>query len=494
VEAPAQSARETRVIEANAVALGVSIETLMENAGRAVAEEAARRLKSPSDGIAVIASTGNNGGDGFAAVHYLRQWGFSPDVWLLAPPGEIRSSAARRCFERIAPTTRVRIGAPRTQELGGYALIIDAMLGTGQHGEPRPPVRDAVLAVAATNVPILSIDEPTGIGSAVAIHPQWTVALESVKEGMTPETCGEILVRAIGIPAAAVNENGPGVFLFYPVEGRKAHSPRSGRVLVVGGGPYAGAPALAGLAILRSGAERAVIAAPQPAAGHIQSYSPNLIVSPVGTERFQPSDVAALVHLVDQLHIDAVVVGMGVGDAAESAAAMSEFVGKLRPRPLPLVVDADALGAVSGASTSPDRGAPIVATPNRHEFNARFVDLHEAVPESRLEAARNIAKERGLVLLAKDEVDLLTDGTRGYLNRHHHPAMTVGGNGDVLAGVVGSLLARGVDGLEAARLATYWVGEAGIRAYGMKSWGLVATDVIDELPSALREGLTRVER
>jgi ADP-dependent NAD(P)H-hydrate dehydratase / NAD(P)H-hydrate epimerase len=494
MEDPPQSARETRVIEANAVALGVSIETLMENAGRAVAEEAARHLPAPTDGVAVIAGTGNNGGDGFAAVHYLKQWGYSPDLWLLAPPGEIRSSPARRCYERIAPTTRVRVGVPRPQDLAGYALLIDAMLGTGQRGEPRPPARDAVLALAGGGVPILSIDEPTGVGSPIAVHPRWTVALESVKEGMTPENCGEIVVRPIGIPPAAVHETGPGVFLFYPFPDSSSRSPRSGRVLVIGGGPYAGAPALAGLAIIRAGAERAIIAAPQPAAGHIQSYSPNLIVQPVGTDHFQPPDVSTLLRLVEHLHVDALVVGMGVGDSPESAAAMLDLVGKLRSRPLPLVVDADALGALATASASSEHKASWVATPNRHEFDARFMDLRESLPESRLDAARRVAMERGLVLLAKDEVDFLTDGQRAYINRHHHPAMTVGGTGDVLAGVVGSLLARGVDGLDAARLASYWVGEAGLRAFSTRSWGLLATDVIDELPAALRDGLQRVER
>ncbi|HLY76769.1 MAG TPA: NAD(P)H-hydrate dehydratase [Thermoplasmata archaeon] len=494
MEAPSQSARETRVIEANAVALGVSIETLMENAGRAVAEEAARHLQGPSDGVAVLAGTGNNGGDGFAAVHYLRQWGFSPDVWLLAPPAEIRSSPARRCYERIAPTTRLRVGVPRPQDLTGYSLLIDAMLGTGQHGEPRPPVRDAVVALASSTIPILSVDEPTGLGSAVTVRPRWTVALESVKEGMTSENCGEILVRPNGIPLAAVHETGPGVFLFYPLPEKKVRSPRNGRILVVGGGPYAGAPALAGLAVLRSGAERAVIAVPSPAATHVQSFSPNLIVHPVGAERFLPSDVATLLHLADHLRVDAVIVGMGVGDAPESATAMADLVERLRSRAIPLVVDADALGALGPVPAGPERSAPCVATPNRHEFDSRFLDLHETMPDSRLEAARRIAGERRITLLAKDEVDLLTDGTRAYLNRHHHPAMTVGGTGDVLAGVVGSLLGRGVGALDAARLAAYWVGEAGLRAFSLRSWGLLATDVIDELPGALRDGLARVER
>jgi ADP-dependent NAD(P)H-hydrate dehydratase / NAD(P)H-hydrate epimerase len=494
VEAPPQSARETRVIEANAVALGVSVDTLMENAGRAVAEEAARRLKGATDALAVVAGTGNNGGDGFAAIHYLAQWGFSPDLWLLTPPGELRSSPARRCFERIASTTRIRVGIPRPEDLEGYSLVIDAMLGTGQHGEPRPPVREAVVVLSSTHVPILSVDEPTGLGSPISVHPRWTVALDSLKEGMTPENSGEIVVRPIGIPPAARDETGPGVFLFYPRSGPKGRSPRSGRVLVIGGGPYAGAPALAGMAVLRSGAERAVIAAPSPSAGRIQSFSPNLIVHSVGEERFQSSDVPTLVHLVERLHVDAVVVGMGVGDAPESASAMSDLVNKLRTHPTPLVVDADALSALGDATRAPKDALVCVATPNRHEFDTRFMDLRETLPDSRLDAARRVAAERGLVLLAKDEVDLLTDGRRGYLNRHHHPAMTVGGTGDVLAGVVGSLLARGVDALEAVRLGAYWTGEAGLRAFSVRSWGLLATDVIDELPGALKDGLARVER
>lgn len=491
MEASPQSAQETRVIEANAVALGVSIDTLMENAGRAVAEEAAKRLRGPSDPVAVLAGTGNNGGDGFAAVHYLRQWGFAPDVWLLGPAGEIRSSAARRCYERIASVTRMHVGVPRPADLSGYSLIIDAMLGTGQHGEPRSPVREAVQALAETSVPVLSIDEPTGLGSAAAVHPRWTIALETTKSGMNAASCGEIVVRPIGIPPAAKSETGPGTFLFYPLTPPKARSARFGRVLVIGGGPYAGAPAMAGLAVIRAGAERAVIAAPQPAAGHIQSFSPTLIVQPVGSERFQPTDVPTLLHLVERLHVDAVVVGMGVGDAPESAAAMADLVGRLRTRDLPLVVDADALGALQPGPAGPSL---CVATPNHHEFDSHFVDLRAASPESRQDAARRAAQERGITLLAKDDVDILTDGDRLYLNRHHHPAMTVGGTGDVLAGVVGSLVARGVQALDAARLAAFWVGEAGLRAFGTRSWGLVATDVLEELPGALRDGLARVER
>jgi hydroxyethylthiazole kinase-like uncharacterized protein yjeF len=494
VEAPPLSAREARVVEANAVALGISVASLMENAGRAVAEEAVRRLPTPGGGVAILCGTGNNGGDGFAAAHYLRQWGISPDLWIVGPAGEIRSAAARHCYERIAGSVRLRVGAPRAPDLSGFALIIDAMLGTGQRGEPRSPIREAVQAVVASQVPVLSIDEPTGLGSALSIVPRWTVALQSVKEGMRPETCGEILVRPIGIPDAAERETGPGLFLLYPVPSASPHARRTGRVLVVGGGPYAGAPALAGLAALRAGAERAVVAAPAPAADHIQSFSPNLIVRSVGRDRFEPSDVPTLLHAIEPLHVDAVIVGMGVGDAPESAAAMTDLVRRLRLGTIPIVVDADALVGLPAAPAATPGRAVCVATPNRHEFDARFVELHEALPESRLDAVRRVAQERGVTLLAKDDVDLITDGTRAYLNRHHHPSMTVGGVGDVLAGVVGSLVARGVEALDASRLAAYWVGEAGLRAFHARSWGLLATDVLDELPGTLADGLERVSR
>jgi NAD(P)H-hydrate epimerase len=486
--------REMAVAEENAVALGVPIDALMENAGRAVAEEAAHRLPPPPARIGILVGMGNNGGDAMAAGYYLAQWGYQPEAWILRPATEIRSRAARHCFERIERRGMVHPRLPRPEELSGLSLLIDGLLGTGQTGPLRPPYREAVALARASGAPILSIDVPTGISSPDGLRPRWTVALTAPKEGMDPGNSGEIIVRDIGIPADAWLRTGPGEFHFVPRDRAVQERGRSARVIVIGGGPYAGAPALTGLAALRSGAERATVLTPTGAALAVQSFSPNLVVRGVGAARFAPMDVPALLDLVHSAPPKAIVVGMGAGHEPETVEALGTVLEGLLGT-VPLVVDADALGALV-ARRPPDgsRPAPIViATPNAGEYRHYFEGPAEAALSDRIEHVRRTAQERRIVLLVKGDPDILTDGERTFQNYHHHPASTVSGVGDVLGGVLVSLLAQGVSALHATRLASYWVGEAGIRAAARAGFGLVATDVIDELPHALVGGLARLE-
>jgi hydroxyethylthiazole kinase-like uncharacterized protein yjeF len=489
----ARSAREMAVLETNAVALGVTIDALMENAGRAVAEEAARRLSPPPAGVALVCGLGNNGGDGFSAAHYLGQWGYRPRIWVLRSPLEIRSHAARRCFDRVRSRFPVHVGAPRAADLQGDSLAIDAMLGTGQGGALRPPYLDAARAINESGIPILSIDVPSGLGSPDAVRPRWTVALTAPKDGMTPTNSGEVVVRDIGIPAEADRRTGPGEFHFFPVPGRAGRSGRSGRVLVVGGGPYAGAPALSALAALRAGAERATVLTPAPAADRVQGFSPDLVVHAVGEERFRPEDVEEILRLFGAMHVHAVLMGMGGGSEEATVRAFGALIQHWAGR-VPLVVDAEALRAL-GRKAEPARGlepTSVILTPNRGELaRLRGGDLPED-PDAQRDAIVETARGLRATLLAKGEPDWISDGTRVYENTTHHVAMMVGGVGDVLDGVLGGLLAGGASALEAARLAPYWVGAAGNRAFEARSYGLRATDVIEELPGALADGLRRV--
>ena len=492
------SSEEMAVVEQNAVALGVTIDTLMENAGRAAAEEAARHLPPPPARIAVVASTGNNGGDGTCAAFYLQQWGYSPEVWLVRPPSEIRSRAARRCFERVEHRVPIHGRVPRAEELATMPLVVDALLGTGQSSRMRSPISEAVHAIRTSRAPVLSIDLPTGVLDADGLRPSWTVTFTTVKEEMAPGTAGEVTVRDIGMPAAAWRRTGPGEFLFLRVPDGTTDRGRTGRVVVVGGGPYAGAPALAALAALRSGAERATVLAPEGAAEKVQSFSPNLVVRAFGAERFRPTDVTEVLEFIRAAPPQAVVVGMGAGTHPETTEALGSLVGDLVGE-IPLVVDADALVALPPASTITERAAgavwpTLVATPNRGEFERVFGGTPQEPVERLAESVARIASERRLTLLVKGEPDLVSDGENTFENAHHHVAMTVGGVGDVLAGVVGSLLAQGLRPLHAARLGTYWTGEAGYRAASLRSFGLVATDVVDQLPAALLAGLERVRR
>jgi NAD(P)H-hydrate epimerase len=483
------SALEMAVAEANAVALGVPIDALMENAGRAVAEEATKHLPPAPTRVWIVAGPGNNGGDGAAAAHYLAQWGYAVELWYVLPPSEIRSAAARRCYERAAKRFPVQVGPSSAAELAGLTLILDGILGTGQVGPLRAAYLPAVLAIRESGVPTLAIDLPTGIGDARGLRPKWTVTLTAVKEGMTRETCGEIVVRDIGIPLEARRGTGPGEFLYYPTAADRGRRGRAGRIFIIGGGPYSGAPALAGLAALRTGAERATVIAPRPAADRVQSFSPNLVVIPVGEERFRPRDVQRIRTLLYEARPKAVIVGMGAGREPETVDALRTLFEAILGT-VPLVVDADGLDALPHAARRPG-GYDVVATPNAGEFIRVFQGQPDGPDEERLRSVRAIAADRGLTLLVKGPDDLISDGRSVAINANHHPAMTVSGAGDVLAGAVGALLAEGISAIGACRLGSYLVGEAGARGAAERGFGLIATDILDRIPEALVEGLAR---
>jgi ADP-dependent NAD(P)H-hydrate dehydratase / NAD(P)H-hydrate epimerase len=474
------------VMEANALALGLSIDALMENAGRAVAEEAAAHA-SPGGRIVILTGVGNNGGDGTCAAFYLGQWGFQPEIWLVRPPSEIRGASALRCWDRARPRCTTQIGVPGPDSLRGASLLVDALLGSGQHGELRSPYRETVEAANRSGIPTLAVDLPTGLGTQTAIRPEWTVALTLRKHGTSPESSGAITVRDIGIPLEARTETGPGEFLRFP------HRPgdptgRRGRVLVIAGGPFSGAPALAALAAMRSGAERATVATPAPAADAIRALSPDLIVRTVGEGVFASADVERLRAVLVASPVDAIVLGMGVGRDPDTLAAMREFLRSVRGT-RPMVVDADALGAIDRV---PGGAGHTVATPNGQEYKHVFGAELARTPEEQLAGAHRKALEWGVTLLAKGESDLITDGRHGVINRHHHPAASVSGVGDLLAGVVGGLMAQGLAPMDAARLGAYWIGDAGQRAAETHGFSTIATDVLDALPGSLVEGLRRL--
>ncbi len=481
-----RSAGEMAVLEANAVAAGATLAGLMENAGRAVAEEALRLLPGKGAPVAILAGAGNNGGDGTCAAHYLEQGGARPEVWLPRPGREVRSAAARRCLDRIAHRIPVHEGVPAAEELRRFPLLLDALLGTGQSGAPRPPYSEAVRAITASGVPVLSIDEPTGLGSAVAVHPRATVTFTSLKEGMDDANSGRIVLRDIGIPESAKEEVGPGEFHLYPLA---PADPRVARILVLAGGPFAGAAALTALAALRAGAERATVICPRSALHEIRGYSPNLVVVGLGEERFRAEDAPEILRFLSENRHHALATGMGAGRDPGTIACLARVLSG-QPPDRPAVIDADGLESALEAASGVDR--PWVLTPNAGEL-LRLTGLPEGADlAARREAVRKLAQRHGVTFLAKGDPDLLVDGRRTLVNRHHVTSAMVSGVGDVLSGVVAALLGEGAPPLAAARLAAYWVGDAGIRAGRHRGHGTLATDVLEELPHALVEGRARL--
>lgn len=484
-------ASEVRVLDRNAEALGVPTARLMENAGKAIAEEAAGLARGP---FLVLAGPGNNGGDGLAAARHLARRG-KVVVALAVPRREIRSPLLRAQLARLRGLRGVRVvEAPDEEGLARLcreaAICIDALLGVGLEGALREPFRTWVRVVNERARLVLSVDVPTGLGTDSAVKPQVTVTLHDAKEGMTPENSGRIVVRDIGIPPRAASHTGPGEMLLYPIPDARQHKGEGGVVLVLGGGPYTGAPALTAMGALRAGADLAVVLAPARAAPTIAAASPNLIVRPLRGDDIDLAEAETMATLEEWLgRATAVCVGNGMGRAEPALRSVPVLLERLArgPRTLPCCVDADAIHALGRARPTLRRG--IVVTPHAGEFRALTGEslASERDQDKRAAQARAWAKRLGCTLLVKGHESIATDGERLKVNSTGNPGMSVGGTGDVLAGVVGALLGKGLDAFDAARLGAWMTGRAGDLAFEEKRFGLLATDVLEAIPAVFRE-------
>lgn len=474
------SATEMRIIDRNAQHFGVSILDLMENAGKAIADAARQDFAAAGKKVLVVCGTGNNGGDGFVAARLLA--GEAHVTVLLArSPDQIATEEARTNFARLK-NVRVIEGLDRSEgAMADSDLIIDALLGIGATGELREPYATLIREMNASGKPILSVDVPSGLGATPAAKPTATVSMFDAKEGMTPANSGTIRIADIGIPAQVARTIGPGEFLLFPRPRAESHKGQNGSLLIVSGGPFTGAPALVAMGALGMGADLVHIATPALAAQIVASYSPNFIVHPLVGHRLLREDVELILELATK--VDALAIGPGLGDSPgtlESVRAVIKAVDK------PIVFDADAIRAVGQDATVLAKKRA-VATPHAREFAALTGKTLPDVLEDKARMVQEAAKALGITILLKGHVDIVSDGARTKLNYTGNAGMTVGGTGDVLCGAVGGLLCKGVGPYDAARLGAFSNGYAGDLAFKVKSYGLTATDVADNLGRVLAE-------
>jgi NAD(P)H-hydrate epimerase len=438
-----------RAVDRNAVGLGLSSLQMMEAAGAALAGAA---LEGGPARVLVLAGRGNNGGDGLVAARYLAG---RVEVAVIAVDGETTPETAEQgalLARTPVPVHRVRCPS----ELGPLAplfaradLVVDALLGVGAAPPLREPIASLAERASASSAPVLAADVPTPgcrADRVLAFHRPKAEGAE---------------VAPIGIPLEAEIFAGPGDLLALAPKPRGAHKGEGGRVLVVGGGPYQGAPYLAGLAALRAGADLALVATPSPL-----PY-PDVITLPVG-ERGWAGELETLAAEAEKA--GAAVIGNGLGEGAAQVASA------LAPHCRAAVFDADALRAPLPVARA------TVYTPHAGEFTRSFGVHPPDDLAGRGRAVRDAARD-GVVLL-KGPVDVVSDGARVRFNRTGTPAMTVGGTGDVLAGVVGALLCR-LPPFEAAVAGAYANGLAGQDAAAGRLSGLLASDMLTALPGVL---------
>jgi len=464
-------------VDANAEALGVPRKQLMESSGNAVAR-AVREVADPGDDVCIVAGRGNNGGDAFVAARFLDEYAVT--TLLLGRAERIGTDIARANWDALeaAEADTREITDSADFDLPDADVVVDAMLGTGVAGALREPEATAAAAINDADATVVAVDVPSGVdadtgeSAGVAVEADRVVTFHDEKPGLS-ELDARTRVADIGIPEAAelFVERGDLQMLS---RDPTSHKGDHGEVLVVGGGPYTGAPALSAQAALRAGADLVRVATPESVAREVQGFEESLIVRPLPGERLRAGHVDRLLDLAAD-H-DAVVFGPGLGDADETGAAAREFLSSFDGT---CVVDADPLGEVPKVETD----AELICTPHQGELLAMGGETADDWRERR-ELVADFAADLGHTLLVKGAYDVISDGDRTRVGRTGNPGMTVGGTGDVLAGITGAL-ASVREPVTAAGLAAYVNGRAGDLVVEEQGYGLLATDLLGRIPAAM---------
>ncbi len=466
---------EVAVIDKNAEYRGVPPKKLMENAGRKLADVISEKFSERP--VLFICGTGNNGGDAYVAARYLRKRWEKADImiYLIKSRDDIRSDIAKENFKEFKGETIEKL---KWSDVDSDTIIVDAMLGTGIKGEIREPYRSVIRKINESENPVVSVDVPSGLGSDIQVNPQLTVTFHDAKEGMFVENSGQIEVVDIGIPEKALTHTGPGEMLLYPRSPQDSHKGENGRLLIVGGGPYTGAPALAAMAAYRTGVDLVHLAVPSSIMEIVSSYSPNFLVHPLEGNVLRDIHIEEILSLSKKC--DSVIIGPGLGDNKETMKAVQELINEIE---IPMLIDADALKAVKSGKI--EFSTPTILTPHRGEFEML---MDEELEEKRLDKnADEFAKNNSLVLVVKGKKDYITDGDNYKWNDFGNQGMTVGGTGDTLSGVIGALMSKGMNVFNASRVGTYITCRAGDKAFDEVKWGLIPEDIIEKVPTLFKD-------
>lgn len=465
------------VIDRNAAALGISQEQLMESSGHAVARVV--RSHVPDGGeIAIVAGRGNNGGDAFVTARFLDAYNVT--IHLIGRPESIRTDIARSNWKALVSSeyqTSI-IRDSRDIAIGTPDLIVDGLLGTGISGPPREPEASAISRINDVSCQIVSIDVPSGLDAdtgeapGAVVDADQVVTFHDMKPGLAD--WDGVTVADIGIPKQAELFVGPGELMCIDRD-PESHKGDNGRILIVGGGPYTGAPALTGLAALRAGADLCYIHAPASVAREIQGFGADLIVNSYPGERLGPEHVDDILEAGQER--DVIVLGPGLGDNETTREAVRQILRRYSGRG---VVDADAVSTVPSVETDAD----LICTPHQGELD----DMGGPVGNQWRDQLPELSEFAGTIdqtILLKGVYDLIADGDNSRVNRTGNAGMTVGGTGDVLAGVVAAMFVS-LESLTAASVGAYVTGAAGDLAFESKGTGLLASDLLETLPEAIQ--------
>jgi hydroxyethylthiazole kinase-like uncharacterized protein yjeF len=496
---PAESAH----LDRESADRGVTVDQLMENAGREVARGTVKLMGGAyGRRVLVVCGKGNNGGDGWVAARHLDRWGMGVSVVMLEP--STPRGAAGANFGRFAARGgRWREFSPDLleRELARADVVVDAIFGTGFRGRPEGHLAHAIRSINRASAPVVAVDIPSGVegetGAARgdAVEARLTVALGTLKPGLVfhpgAAHAGTIEVADIGFPPDLIRtdlwllEAADAAGWLAPREA-ESHKRSVGVVLVVAGSrDMTGAAALTAKAAYRAGAGLVTLAAPPSVLSTVQPSLPDLTFLPLpATEEGTVSRDAWPVLRERIRSFDAVAIGPGLSTNPSTTGLVRTMVAE---SPTPLVLDADGLNAFVGRSgLLADRASEAILTPHAGEFG-RLTGLSASeVVEDRVGHTRKAAAEFRCAVLLKGSRTVVADpnGT-AFVNPTGGSYLATGGTGDVLTGAIAGFTAHGLPPIRAGALAAYVHGVAGRLAAERQGEGTIASDVLFHLGEAL---------
>ncbi len=493
--------------------IGIPGIVLMENAAVCVANEVLSMLQDMNGKRAVVlAGKGNNGGDALAVARHLYNKGIDVWTYLLAKKDEISGDAATNL--RILENMGIGVIELTSEEqfpefknvLAGADIVVDGIFGTGLKGNVRGIPAHLIDIVNGSSKAVVSIDIPSGIngengkimGCCIRASRTVTMALPKIGLLVHPgcEYTGDIIVADIGIPQKAVDNfnidtyflNRHEVSSMLPVRRRDANKGDFGRVLIISGSRgMTGAGCLTARAALRSGAGLVYLGVPSGLWHVYASSVTEAITVPLdddGTGRLSVSLIDKIDALIEKKDVIAIGPGLSVNDS------IVEIVKSIiKKAQVPLVIDADALNAVSAdVSMLKHLKVPAVVTPHPGEMSRLTgIDIAD-IQDNRQEIAREFAARWNVITVLKGSKTVVAkpDGTL-FLNTTGNPGMATAGSGDVLTGIIAGLIGQGMKPEDAAVAGVYIHGLAGDEACSKKGeYGMIAGDIIEELPGILR--------
>lgn len=484
------TAAQTRELDRCAIQeCGIPGIVLMSRAASAALDALLQAWPEP-ESIQVLCGTGNNGGDGYLIADLANKRGLFVSVLQLGDPAKIGGDAL--LARNQARDNGVRIEPFSAGALRPTGVIVDAMLGTGLGGAVRDEYREAIAAVNGSGAPVLAVDIPSGLCSdtgrvlGLAVQADLTVTFIGLKRGLfalaAADHTGAIEFNDLGVPPEVYSQVAGDTYRLelesllerLPARPATAHKGLYGTVLIVGGDyGMAGAAVLAAEAALRCGAGLVQVATRPEHVAALVARTPEAM--PVGVLSGQ--GLAVLVENADVL-----VVGPGLGQStwSEQLLQVAAASGK------PMVLDADGLNLLAqGRVIDRSRRDNCVLTPHPGEAARLLGCANSEVQADRFDAVRRLQQAYGGTAVLKGNGSLVSDGSQLLLSDYGNPGMASGGMGDVLSGVIGSLLAQGVPALEAAALGVCLHGAAGDSAADEGQRGLLASDLIPHMRAML---------